>query len=148
MSLPSRFSVWSGLRAPGSAGSGICFTQTTTFMAGDSVAEFWVPQILSLPRYDNAQVSLGRREGWWVAGAVAVLVATAALAARHRLVPGEAAIFHLVNGLPGFLEPLMHVVMTFGTLPGAVGIAVVVGLVTRRIGPAVAVLAAALVARL
>ena len=33
MSLPSRFSVWSASSAPGTAGSGICFTQTTTFMA-------------------------------------------------------------------------------------------------------------------
>ncbi len=32
MSLPLRFSVWSASRAPGTAGSGICFTQTTTFM--------------------------------------------------------------------------------------------------------------------
>ncbi len=35
MSLPSRFSVWSGFSAPGSAGSGICFTQTAMFMAAD-----------------------------------------------------------------------------------------------------------------
>ncbi len=34
ISLPERSSVWvSGLSAPGAAGSGICFTQTTTFMA-------------------------------------------------------------------------------------------------------------------
>ena len=33
MSLPSRSSVWSASSAPGTAGSGICFTQTTTFMA-------------------------------------------------------------------------------------------------------------------
>src|SRR6478736_3992581 len=35
MSLPSRLRVFvAGSSAPGAAGSGICFTQTTTFMAG------------------------------------------------------------------------------------------------------------------
>ena len=35
MSLPSRTSVWVvGSSLPGTAGSGICFTQTTTFMGG------------------------------------------------------------------------------------------------------------------
>jgi undecaprenyl-diphosphatase len=116
-------------------------------MAGDSVAEFWVPQILLLPSGDNAYVSLGRRDGWWAAAALAVLAVTAALADRHRLAPGEAGIFRPVNDLPGFLEPAAHVVMTLGTLPGAVAIAVVVGLVTKRFWPAVAVLGAALVAR-
>src|ERR1700728_2547826 len=34
INLPDRSSVWvSGLRLPGAAGSGICLTQTTTFMA-------------------------------------------------------------------------------------------------------------------
>src|SRR5690348_12192031 len=32
MSFPLRSSVWSASSAPGTAGSGICFTQTTTFM--------------------------------------------------------------------------------------------------------------------
>ena len=32
MSLPSRLSVWSASSSPGTAGSGICFTQTTMFM--------------------------------------------------------------------------------------------------------------------
>src|SRR4051794_3382128 len=37
MSFPSRFSVLvEGSNEPGSAGSGICFTQTTMFIAGDS----------------------------------------------------------------------------------------------------------------
>ncbi len=36
-SLPSRTSVWvAGSSCPGVAGSGICFTHTTTFMGGDS----------------------------------------------------------------------------------------------------------------
>src|SRR4051794_33960600 len=35
MSFPSRFSVLSGFSAPGSAGSGICFTQTAMFMTDD-----------------------------------------------------------------------------------------------------------------
>jgi undecaprenyl-diphosphatase len=83
-----------------------------------------------------------------VAAALALAAATASLAARQRLVPGEAAIFRFVNGLPGFLEPPMRIVMTFGTLPGAVAIAVVAGLVTKRVGPALAVLGAALAARL
>jgi len=93
-------------------------------------------------------VRLGRRHLWWVAAAVAVVALTAVLAARHRLVPGEAAGFHALNGLPGFLEPPARVLMTFGTLPGAIAVTVVVGLVARRVGPALAVLGAALLARL
>src|SRR4051794_7555264 len=147
MSLPSRLSVWSGFRAPGSAGSGICFTQTTTFMAEDSVQEFWVPQIRLLPSDDDAYVTLGRRQGWWPVAALAVVALTAAVAARQRLVPGEGPIFHAVNGLPGFLAPPARVVMTLGTLPGAIVIALVVGVVTRGLWAAVAVLGAALVAR-
>ena len=36
MSLPARSSVWSASSLPGTAGSGICFTQTTMFMSVDS----------------------------------------------------------------------------------------------------------------
>src|SRR4051794_11395889 len=48
MSLPLRLSVWSASSDPGTAGSGICFTQTTTFMLLPVLATSR-PAILAIP---------------------------------------------------------------------------------------------------
>jgi undecaprenyl-diphosphatase len=95
-----------------------------------------------------AAVTLERRDGWWPAAALAVLAATAALAGRHRLAAGEVPVFDAVNGLPAVLERPVDVLMTLGTLPGAMLVAVVAGLVARQGWPALAVLGAGLLARI
>jgi glycosyltransferase 2 family protein len=92
-------------------------------------------------------VAPARRDLWWAIGAIAVLVVTAALAARHRSAPGEALVFGLVNDLPGAAVDPVEVFMTLGTVPGVVLVAAVVGVATMRIGPPLAVLGAGLLAR-
>jgi undecaprenyl-diphosphatase len=84
---------------------------------------------------------------WWLVGAVVILAASALLAARHRLAPGEAPAFRLVNDLPPTVVDPVKGFMMLGTLNGVVVVAVVIGVLTRRIGPPLAVLGAALVAR-
>ena len=75
-----------------------------------------------------------------------VLVVTALLAARDRLVVGEAGLVEALNGnvvLGGFpVEALLAGVMVFGTLPGVVAVAVGVALLVKPWQPAVGVLAA------
>ncbi len=75
-----------------------------------------------------------------------VLVVTALFAARDRLAVGEAGLVEALNG-NGVLgtapfEPLLLVVMAFGTLPGVVAVAVVTALLVKPWQPAVGVLAA------
>jgi glycosyltransferase 2 family protein len=93
-------------------------------------------------------VAVARRDLGAAAIAGVVLLLTAALAARHRAAPGEASIVRLVNHLPGGAVDPVEVFMTLGTITGVVLVAVVVGAVTRRIGPPLAVLGAGLLARL
>lgn len=86
------------------------------------------------------------------AGAIAVpavvLGATAVLAARDRLVVGEAGMVEALNGnvvLSGFpVGPLLLGVMAFGTLLGVVAVAVGMALLVKPWQPAVGVLAAGL----
>jgi undecaprenyl-diphosphatase len=117
-------------------------------MAVDSVQVDRGPQIRYRRSGDNAAVAPARRDLWWAAGATAVLVLTAALAARHRAAPGEALVFGLVNDLPAAAVDPVKVFMTLGTVTGVVLVAAAAGVATMRIGPPLAVLAAGLVARL
>jgi len=76
----------------------------------------------------------------------AVFVVTAAVAARDRLVPGEAGVVQALNGnavLGVFpIDPLLVGVMVFGTLVGVVVVAAVMALLLKPWQPAVAVLGA------
>jgi undecaprenyl-diphosphatase len=117
-------------------------------MAQDSVQQMGGPQIRLSDRGDNASVTLERRDAWWPGGALVVLAITSALAARHRVAPGEGFVFRLVNDRPATIVDPVKAFMTLGTLPGVVVIAAVVGVLTRRLGPALAVLGAGLVARI
>jgi undecaprenyl-diphosphatase len=77
-----------------------------------------------------------------------VLVVTALLAARDRLLVGETALVEAINGSP-LLTPigdLLQGIMTFGTLLGVVVIAVVTAFALRPWQPAVAVLVAGVAA--
>lgn len=78
-----------------------------------------------------------------------VLVVTAALAGRDRLVMGEAALVKAVNGsalLGAFpIEQALLAAMQLGTLLGVVAVAVVMLLVLKPWQPAVGVLVAGLV---
>ncbi len=68
----------------------------------------------------------------WVAGAVVVLVATTALAARTGVRPGEEGLFDAANGLPRAAGPLLLAVMPVGTSVGAI-VLVVLAVVVRRV---------------
>jgi glycosyltransferase 2 family protein len=92
-------------------------------------------------------MTVARRDLWWVVGAGLILAVSSLLAARHRLVPGESVTFRLVNDLPPTVVDPVKGFMMLGTINGVVIVAVVLGVLTRRIAPVLAVLGAALVAR-
>ena len=75
-----------------------------------------------------------------------IFVVTAVVAARDRLVPGEAGLVQALNGnavLGAFpLDPLLVGVMVFGTLVGVVLVAAGTALLCKPWQPAAAVLAA------
>ena len=78
--------------------------------------------------------------------AAIVLVVTALLAARDRLLLGEAALVGAVNGSPALdvfpIKPLLLAVMGFGTLVGVAVVAIAVALLVKPWRPAVGVIAA------
>lgn len=76
----------------------------------------------------------------------AVVVVTALLAARDRLLLGEAGLVEAVNGSPVLdifpIEPLLLAVMSLGTLGGVAVVAIAVALLMKPWQPAVGVIAA------
>jgi undecaprenyl-diphosphatase len=75
-------------------------------------------------------------------GLVVVAVSTAG-AKHHRLHPAEVAVFHAVNGLPGWLYVVLWLPMQLGNLVVGTLAGVGVGVVEGSIGVAVGSLAAA-----
>jgi uncharacterized membrane protein YbhN (UPF0104 family)/membrane-associated phospholipid phosphatase len=90
------------------------------------------------PRRDSPPQLIRRRRAdlLWLGAGLAVFVLTAALA-RGGLAPGEAALFHAVNGLPDALNPVIWPFMQYGvflTIP----VLSVVALLLRRVRLAIA----------
>jgi undecaprenyl-diphosphatase len=76
----------------------------------------------------------------WIVGGLAVLVVGGAIADDGNVDDWEAAIFHAINGLPSWLEPVMDAVQLIGIL--AIGpIVAVAALLAKRPRLAVAAIA-------
>ena len=83
---------------------------------------------------------------WWliVAGVgLAILAASIALARHDSISPTEARVFHAVNGLPGWLYPVLWAPMQLGNLVVGTAAGWLVALIDRDLALAAMVTAAA-----
>ena len=67
------------------------------------------------------------------AAGLAVLAASSAVASRDVIGPVEVRLFHAVNGLPGWLYPLLWLPMQLGNLVVGTAVGVVAGALARNL---------------